>query len=504
MWYPFPYATATNVGGIVHGMEYPGFVFCSYKSKGESLWGVTTHEFGHTWYPMIVGSNERKYPWMDEGFNTFINDVATKWFNNGEYYSKPNRHSEAAYMFRDGSDPIMTIPDVIQSYNLGASAYSKPALGLHLLRNVILGKDRFDYAFNKYTHDWAFKHPTPWDFFHAIENGAGEDLAWFWREWFFTDDRLDQAVKEIKYVNNDPSEGALITIENLDKMALPVIVQVKDVNGKDSTFTLPVEIWQRGDTWTFRYPSADSLQSVILDPDNLLPDVDESNNKWQTEVKKPVPAGVTAESVVNNYLAAIGGKNKLSAIKDMSMKATGSVQGQEVVFSREYKMPDKFKLQVTLPSMDNKAVQEIVMNGDSVSIQRMGQNIPATAETKAALKDEMHLFPEEQFLTDNYQLSLQGIESVNGQDAYVLEVTNPQGNTSTVYYNTTTGLKMKEVAERPGAMGTTTTTTYSDYKEVNGIKFPFTMTTDAAGGMNMEMKVTDLKVNSGLSDTDFQ
>lgn len=504
MWYPFPYATATNVGGIVHGMEYPGFVFCSYQSKGESLWGVTTHEFGHTWFPMIVGSNERKYPWMDEGFNTFINDVATKWFNNGEYYDEPDLHQQAAYMFREGADPIMTIPDVIQSYNLGTAAYGKPAMGLHLLRNVILGKKRFDYAFSTYTHRWAFKHPTPWDFFHTIENAAGEDLAWFWREWFFTNDHLDQAVKEIKYVNNDPSEGALITIENLDKMALPAIVKVTETNGKDSTFTLPVEIWQRGGTWTFKYPSTDSLQSVILDPNNMLPDVNDDNNKWQTEVKKPVPAGVTAESVVNKYLAAIGGKDKLDNIKDMSMKATGSVQGQEVIFSREYKMPDKFKLQVTLPAMDNRVVSQVMMNGDTVEIQRMGQSVPVTGDTKAALKEEMNLFPEEQFLNDDYQLSLQGIEPVNGQDAYVLKVTDPQGNTSTEYYDTNTGLKVKSIAERPGAMGSTkTTTTYSDYKEVNGIKFPFTMNTDA-GGMPMEMKVTDLKVNSGLSDSDFQ
>src|SRR5665647_3223370 len=121
-------------------MEYPGIVFCSSRSSGGGLWGVTNHEFGHNWFPMIVGSNERKFPWMDEGFNTFIN------------------------------------------------------------------VDR-----------WAFKHPTPWDFFRTMENVSGEDLSYFWRGWFFTNSKLDQGVKDVKYVDNNPSKGALITIVNNDQ-----------------------------------------------------------------------------------------------------------------------------------------------------------------------------------------------------------------------------------------------------------------------------------------------
>ncbi len=88
-WFEFPYPAATNVAGIVGGMEYPGIVFCGYRAKGAGLWGVTDHEFGHTWFPMIVGSNERKYAWMDEGFNTFINSLSTRAFNKGEF-SKPS------------------------------------------------------------------------------------------------------------------------------------------------------------------------------------------------------------------------------------------------------------------------------------------------------------------------------------------------------------------------------------------------------------------------------
>ena len=172
-WYGFPYPSATNVAGNVDGMEYPGIVFCSYRSEAGGLWDVTNHEFGHTWFPMIVGSNERKYPWMDEGFNTFINGVDTKVFNHGEFYQKNDVQKLAPYMFKKDADDIMTIPEVTQPEFLGIAAYEKPSDGLHILRNYILGKERFDSAFRIYIDRWAFKHPTPWDFFRTMENVSG-------------------------------------------------------------------------------------------------------------------------------------------------------------------------------------------------------------------------------------------------------------------------------------------------------------------------------------------
>lgn len=502
-WFPFPYKTATNVAGIVGGMEYPGFVFCSYKSKGASLWNVTDHEFGHTWFPMIVGSNERKYPWMDEGFNTFINDISTKNFNNGEYYHEPNNHNMAPRIFRDGMDPIMTIPDVIQHYNLGAAAYYKPAMGLHILRNVILGKKRFDYAFRKYTHTWAFKHPTPWDFFHAMDNAAGEELDWFWRAWFFTNDKLDQGIKSVKYQNNDPENGALITLENIGKMALPVIVQVIETNGKDSTFTLPVDIWQRGGTWTFLYPSTDKIQSVLLDPENLLPDINTDNNSWKQIEKKPVPADVTATSVVKHYLKAIGGLYNINQIKDLTMVSSGNVQGQKIQFERSYLLPDAFKMKVSLPGM-GRVVSEVVVNGDSVSVKRMGHNIPVTKEMKKALKEGTHVFPEKEYLTDAYSLALDHIVSLKSGNAYAVKITDPKGNVTTAYYDVNSGLKVKEVSESKTITGKTTkkVSTYTDYKEVNGVKFPLTISNNT-GRMTIDLKVDSLNVNEGLTDSDF-
>lgn len=280
--YEYTYPVATNVAGIVSGMEYPGIIFCGYKDKTASLWGVTDHEFGHNWFPMIVGSNERKFAWMDEGFNTFINFYSTDAFNNGEYKNRKfDMHAIAKSMFRETADPIMSIPDVIQTRNLGWEAYNKPGFGLRILREHVLGADRFDYALKNYISKWAFKHPTPMDFFRAMEDGAGEDLGWFWRAWFYELWRLDQSVKEVDYVEQDPAKGAVITIENLDKMAMPAIVEVELTSGEKERFTFPVEIWQRGASWTFRTSTKLPIKSVVIDPDHSFPDMDSKNNTWK-------------------------------------------------------------------------------------------------------------------------------------------------------------------------------------------------------------------------------
>lgn len=282
-WFEYPYPAATNVAGIVGGMEYPGIVFCSHNDSGSSLWGVTDHEFGHTWFPMIVGSNERKYAWMDEGFNTFINGLSTEAFNKGEFkessfFGDPNSSFMVKYTFGDKMDGLYNVPDAIQQENLGIAAYMKPAQMLDALRNVVLGAERFDAAFKEYINRWAFKHPTPWDFFHTMENVSGEDLGWFWRSWVLNSWKLDQKVNEVKYIKDNVSNGAEITIGNEEKMVMPVTVLVKETNGKEHKLDLPVEIWQRGAKWTFSVPTTSEIKEVILDPDKKLPDWNRENN----------------------------------------------------------------------------------------------------------------------------------------------------------------------------------------------------------------------------------
>ncbi|AHF15759.1 M1 family metallopeptidase [Niabella soli] len=283
--FEFPYPAATNVAGIVGGMEYPGIVFCSYKSTGTDLWGVTDHEFGHTWFPMIVGSNERKYAWMDEGFNTYINDLSTANFHNGEFkeqsfFGDPTNQQMVRMVFNDKMDVLLTEPDVIQQRNLGVAAYLKPSLMLHALRNTVLGEKRFDAAFREYINRWAFKHPTPWDFFRTMENVGGEDLSWFWRGWVFNNWKIDQAVQSVKYKDGIPANGATITIENLQQMPMPVTVLVKENNGTQQTITLPVEIWQRGSTYHFDVSTTNPISEVTIDPDKKMYDWDRSNNTW--------------------------------------------------------------------------------------------------------------------------------------------------------------------------------------------------------------------------------
>jgi hypothetical protein len=282
-WFEFPYPAATAVAGTPGGMEYPGIVFCGARSAGRGLWGVHDHEFGHTWFPMIVGSNERLYGWMDEGFNTFINTLSTDNFNNGEFKSRPqDMHGIGNFFTLPTLEPILSNgPDNLKERNNGTLLYSKPSAGLVLLREQILGPERFDFAFKTYINRWAFKHPTPDDFFRTIENAAGESLQWFWRGWFANTWRLDVALRDVKYADTtDYSKGCTITLDNLEKMAMPVILEIKLKSGKTERIKLPVEIWERNTSWSFKYPSKEEIESVTYDPDKVLPDYNSANNVW--------------------------------------------------------------------------------------------------------------------------------------------------------------------------------------------------------------------------------
>ncbi|MEQ8218610.1 MAG: M1 family metallopeptidase [Arenibacter sp.] len=284
-FFEYPWNNAVSSAGITEGMEYPGMIFNNYNETNASLWFLISHEIGHNWYPMIVGSNERRYMWQDEGLNTYVNYIANDIFNNGEYQTDPSYFEKDFFGSRDYTqfmhykDPLMTVSDAMdeeQHYQF----YGKTAYGLNLLRTVIVGKERFDYAFRKYTEAWAFKHPTPYDFFHCINNATGEDLNWFWKEWFYTNWKLDQAVTSVTYVENDPAKGALITIENKGKMIMPVIIKVIQTNGLSETIQLPIEIWARESDWTFKYTSTSNIDKVIIDPENQFPDIERKNNEW--------------------------------------------------------------------------------------------------------------------------------------------------------------------------------------------------------------------------------
>ncbi|TDE49807.1 M1 family metallopeptidase [Flavobacterium sp. GT3P67] len=304
-WLEYPYPAATNVAGNEGGMEYPGIVFCSWESKGEDLWGVTDHEFGHIWFPMIVGSNERMFAWMDEGFNTFINSLSSVDFNNGEYKDKPaDMHQRAEVYTSPNLETIMSSPDNMKEANIGLLAYSKPSSGLVILREQVLGPERFDLALRTYVERWAYKHPQPDDFFRTIENVAGEDLSWFWRGWFQYNWRLDQGINSIKYVKNDPKQGVVISIENFEKMAMPVMLDIKTKSGKVSRVKLPVEVWQRNVDWSFKHNSTEEIESITLDPDHALPDSNKENNTWTS-----ANGMIDVDIILDEYLGTYSNKN---------------------------------------------------------------------------------------------------------------------------------------------------------------------------------------------------
>jgi hypothetical protein len=302
-WFEYPYPAATNVAGNEGGMEYPGIVFCSWESKGKDLWGVTDHEFGHIWFPMIVGSNERLFAWMDEGFNTFINSLSTTEFNNGEYKEPATDLHEMAEPFtRPNLETIMSSPDNMKEANIGMLCYFKPSAGLILLREQVLGKERFDTAFRTYIQRWAYKHPQPDDFFRSMENVAGEDLSWFWRSWYVNNWRFDQGINSIKYVKNNPAKGVIINVENLDKMPMPIVLDVKTKSGKVTRVSLPVEVWQRNNDWSFKHNSTEEIESITLDPDHVFPDYNENNNIW-TSGKGKIEKDIILDGYLGNYSA---------------------------------------------------------------------------------------------------------------------------------------------------------------------------------------------------------
>jgi Peptidase family M1 domain len=286
-WYPYPYPVAINEAGIAGGMEYPGIVFDGVADTGKVLFWVTAHEIGHNWFPMIVGSDERTNGWMDEGFNTFIDIYASDAFNKGEYAPKRddeyapgggNPVDEILPTLRDPLAPVMlTRADAIPEKYRHPMVYFKPALGLVLLREQILGPRRFDYAFRQYIRAWAYRHPGPYDFFRTMDNEAGEDLSWFWRGWYLHNWGLDLAVQDVKVV----SGGVDVTIGNLDQLAMPAVLELLWKDGTKQRVALPVETWLQGGVRTLHFMSAQGLAAVTIDPDRVLPDENRGNNGWK-------------------------------------------------------------------------------------------------------------------------------------------------------------------------------------------------------------------------------
>ena len=289
-WYPYPWPNAINVAGPATGMEYPGILFDGIEDRAKTLFWITAHEIGHTWFPMVVGANERRDAWIDEGFNTFIDVYESDDFANGLY--GPKRDSEYAPGAEAPADqiaklledpeapPILSRADTIREKYRHPVTYFKSAFGLILLREDILGPERFDPAFRKFIADWAFKHPTPSDFFRAMESAGGEDLTWFWRGWYVENWKHDLAVTNVAYVDGDPAKGAEVTVQNRDQLVLPATLRITYRTGAKKDLKIPVETWMQSGTHVFPVEGGPPIAEVTIDPDHRLPDKDRSNNTF--------------------------------------------------------------------------------------------------------------------------------------------------------------------------------------------------------------------------------
>jgi hypothetical protein len=284
----YPYPQATSVAGPVGGMEYPMFVMVHYgDANGDpnSIFGTIDHEHGHEWFPMIVGSNERRYAWQDEGFNTYINA-----FNLEKRFAGTQGALDVypGYLknwrnIRDRGieSPLMTPPDHVDRAALGAIGYRKPAAVLLTLRNHVVGKSTFDAAFKAYAKAWAFKHPTPGDFFRAVESYAGADLSWYWRNFWYANAVMDIGIESVSHINDTTGTYAVAKLRNVTGVPFPVTMRVRYASGKTNDVKLPVDIWAGTHTFDATLnEAAEQIVGIRLWPDPSVPDWEPANNTW--------------------------------------------------------------------------------------------------------------------------------------------------------------------------------------------------------------------------------
>jgi hypothetical protein len=322
----------------------------SFREKYGMI-SVIIHEIGHNFFPMIVNSDERQWGWMDEGLNTFMQYLTEQEFAKRNPLSMdnlskyPSRRGDpdriVSYMAGDQSflAPIMSNPENI--YDLGANAYGKPATALNILRETVMGRELFDFAFKTYSKRWKFKHPTPADFFRTMEDASAVDLDWFWRGWFYTTDYVDIGVKSLKklqFTNNIPEKAQAIidkygitnedypfvfleeedikteskivsdnlqayldkfenddkvqlprnfyevTFEKLGGLVMPILVSYNYEDGSSDRVKYPAEIWRKNDQHVKKIIATNKkIKSVVLDPDSATSDIDVENNTWPKE-----------------------------------------------------------------------------------------------------------------------------------------------------------------------------------------------------------------------------
>ncbi len=294
---PYPYPVAQSVESN-SGMEYPMIAFNKGRADKDGNYSektkwdmkeVVIHEIGHNFFPMIINNNERQWSWMDEGINCFIQYYAEKAWDS----SFPSRRGPAStvvnYMRlpKNKLEPIMTSTNNIIDF--GNNVYTKTAAAMYILRETVMGPELFDFAFKTYAERWAFKQPTPADFFRTMEDASGKDLDWFWRGWFYSTDACDIAIDSVKYLRleNSKPHSYQITLNNKGGLVMPVIIEWLYSDNTRETDRLPAQTWKMNEkTAVLTFTKEKEVISITLDPDKETADIDENNNIWRNPLKK--------------------------------------------------------------------------------------------------------------------------------------------------------------------------------------------------------------------------
>ena len=288
---PYPYPVAQCVEAS-NGIEFPMICF-TYgraekdgtftKETSNNVTRVIIHEVGHNYFPMIINTDERQWAWMDEGVDTFLGYYAEKEWDP----DIPVSRGPAEYIVplmkqpKDTHEPIMTYPDNALQYSF--TSYLKPATALHILRETIMGHERFDTAFKTYARRWAFKHPAPADFFRTMEDASADDLDWFWRGWFFGNDPCDIAIDTVKeFSAGNGKYFYQVEMSNKGGLIMPVILQFNFAEGSTNEIIyIPAQVWRHNESkLTKSYLFNKKVVSMTLDPRHETADINESNNHF--------------------------------------------------------------------------------------------------------------------------------------------------------------------------------------------------------------------------------
>ncbi|MEO6778792.1 MAG: M1 family metallopeptidase [Gemmatimonadaceae bacterium] len=281
----YPWPSMTSMEGVLTGggMEYPRLTLMQPWADTLSLAGDLMHETGHMWFPMMVGSNESRYPWMDEGLTQFNEAQGLRVLygepRTGGRIADSEQGQRLLYtrVAADGMDqPLMTRGDLFPSDVYNILYYDKTAQVLAALRGI-LGEQTFHRALRAYGAQWVGKHPYPNDFFNAMDTGAGQDLSWFWNTWFYNAWPLDQAVANV----TTAADVTTITVEDRGLAPMPVKLAITRADGSVQRLDIPVDVWLQGArSYTTHVASAPAVVKVQIDPDGLFPDINRTNQTW--------------------------------------------------------------------------------------------------------------------------------------------------------------------------------------------------------------------------------